>query len=452
MPQIYYKFRNLQQIFELDLRMSEQKNLRWLYSELPTLVEKGVITKDIATKLEEYYGTPEEESKYGLGLIIVGVLGTLLIGGGIILIFAYNWESMPKTWRTFFSYLPLLLAQAIYTYVFFKKKSKPAWVEASSAFLMLMLAASIALISQTYHIGGSLKDFLFSWMGLSIPLLYLMNSRIVGIIYLMGITSFVFNSNYEQHWYWGFLLVAVPYFYTQVWKNKSSNASLWLMWGLAGSFLVAYWGVINMNVAEYSLLGTALILSIYYLLGNKHYENTKNILRIPLQTIAGIGIFILAMILTYSWPIDAYSWDRILSMEKDGFRGILNLIILLGLVLTYVGLLYFHKRKQNGLSYLLIFFPLVLLIGLVISRMGYPIAAKIFANIFLFIWGLTYLKTGVEHKNMTVINQGIGIIGILIIARFFDTNWSIIIKGVVFVILGLGFLVSNFFLSRKMKN
>ena len=42
-------------------------------------------------------------------------------------------------------------------------------------------------------------------------------------------------------------------------------------------------------------------------------------------------------------------------------------------------------------------------------------------------------------------------LAILIIARFFDSDISFIIKGLVFIIVGIGFLVTNAILARRMR-
>ena len=71
--------------------------LRWLYGELPGLVEARVLDDATALRLRQHYGElqpPRSSQRVLLGLF--GLLGTLLIGGGIILLLAYNWEGMSR--------------------------------------------------------------------------------------------------------------------------------------------------------------------------------------------------------------------------------------------------------------------------------------------------------------------------------------------------------------------
>jgi hypothetical protein len=51
---------------------------------------------------------------------------------------------------------------------------------------------------------------------------------------------------------------------------------------------------------------------------------------------------------------------------------------------------------------------------------------------------------------MVWVNIGMFFILTLATARFFDTHWSLLIKGVIFVLLGVGFLIANIMLSRRL--
>ena len=103
--------------------MKNQKAIRWLYQQLPSLIEKGVIQDETAEKIRQHFGDVDEKPDYNIAFLVAGILGAVLIGGGIILIFAYNWENLSKSWRTVLSFLPLIIAQVIYAYVFFNKRN-----------------------------------------------------------------------------------------------------------------------------------------------------------------------------------------------------------------------------------------------------------------------------------------------------------------------------------------
>ncbi|MBX7258419.1 MAG: DUF2157 domain-containing protein, partial [Candidatus Hydrogenedentes bacterium] len=73
-----------------------KKAVRWLYAELPALIEEGIVTPETADRLRMRYGNADEESRVPLALVVCSVLGAVLIGLGIILVLAHNWDEMSR--------------------------------------------------------------------------------------------------------------------------------------------------------------------------------------------------------------------------------------------------------------------------------------------------------------------------------------------------------------------
>ena len=76
-----------------------RKYIEWLYKELPVLVKEGVLTEDNAGRVREYYGEIKKDSGLTIALIIFSIIGSLLIGSGIILLLAHNWQELPRSSR-----------------------------------------------------------------------------------------------------------------------------------------------------------------------------------------------------------------------------------------------------------------------------------------------------------------------------------------------------------------
>ncbi len=432
--------------------MRNRNAIKWLYHQLPSLVEKGVIQAETAENLKQHYGEIDEKPDYNIAFLVAGILGAVLIGGGIILIFAYNWENLSRTWRTILSFLPLIFAQVIYAYVYFKKRDALSWIEASSGFLMLMLASSIALISQTYHIAGSIESFLFIWMLLSIPLLYLMNSSLTAIFYLVGIASWAVNQNgTESVYYWAFLLAFLPHFVINTKKDQASIREILLGWCLVFTIPFGYFGTIEPKIPEYSLICTAFIISNVYLIGELVYKSNQLISR-PFQTFTIGALFIMCMIMGYSWPYEQTSMETLVYGDRyASWAGMINFLFFGANILGFGYLAFLNWKEKKTLNYFVLVFPFFITIGLILTRLDMEIAAILLANIFLFGFGIFYIKSGIQKHRMAMVNVGMLFISALIIARFFDTDWSFVVKGVAFVILGIGFLSVNLLLSKKIK-
>ena len=82
-----------------------------LLKELEELVAQQVITQEVADHIRLYIQERKRTSTSHKLLIIFGVLGASLIGLGIIVLLAHNWDELPRWIKTFFSFLPLLVGQ-----------------------------------------------------------------------------------------------------------------------------------------------------------------------------------------------------------------------------------------------------------------------------------------------------------------------------------------------------
>lgn len=65
--------------------------------------------------------------------------------------------------------------------------------------------------------------------------------------------------------------------------------------------------------------------------------------------------------------------------------------------------------------------------------------------------GITAIKKGAETIDFSLLNFGLLIIAGLIVARFFDTNMSFAIRGLLFIAVGAGFFAANYFVAKKKK-
>jgi uncharacterized membrane protein len=74
-----------------------------LQKDIQELVEANVISPEIANAIQDYYIQKEESSPNKL-VIVFGILGALLVGLGIILIIAHNWDTLSRGIKTFLGF------------------------------------------------------------------------------------------------------------------------------------------------------------------------------------------------------------------------------------------------------------------------------------------------------------------------------------------------------------
>lgn len=135
-----------------------KENYQWLEKELPSWVGEGILTGEGAKALLSRYES-EKFVQRSSGMAF-SLLGFALVGLGIISILAYNWDELGHFERTLLA-ITLLVGSQLFG--FFAKRYRSndtSLLEGSGVLWFLMMGASLAIIGQTYHLGGTVLTFL----------------------------------------------------------------------------------------------------------------------------------------------------------------------------------------------------------------------------------------------------------------------------------------------------
>ena len=138
--------------------MLESSYRKRLARDLPRWREHGWVTADGATAIL----ASVEDERPGMGLsAVIATLGAVLFGVGVIALVAANWELIPRLLR--FGMLVGALAAAYAAAAVLHKRDAPAFAEAAMLIVGLIFAGAIALIGQSYHLGGEFADAVLLW-------------------------------------------------------------------------------------------------------------------------------------------------------------------------------------------------------------------------------------------------------------------------------------------------
>jgi hypothetical protein len=85
-----------------------KKHIKWLFNEIDLWIGKGIITADQGAVLKGRYPAPGESLAWGR--IIFFSIGAVLIGLGVILLFAYNWQRLHKFAKLAVIFAALIIA------------------------------------------------------------------------------------------------------------------------------------------------------------------------------------------------------------------------------------------------------------------------------------------------------------------------------------------------------
>lgn len=419
----------------------------FLLKSLAELIEAGVITESTATDIQTYYQHKSDKSQSRL-FVVFGVLGAILVGLGIILIIAHNWDELPKTTKTAMAFLPLAIGQILCGYVIIKRSADVVWRESTSAFLFFAVGASISLISQIYNIPGNLSSFLLTWMALCLPLVYLMRSSISSFLILIGITFYACETSYwtypgnQSYGYWIVIILLLPHYIYLYKKKPDSNFLLFHNWLLPLSIIISL-GTVADKTGELMFIAYMSLFGLLYIIGNSAALKNKPLRTNTFTLFGSLGTIILLLSLSFDWY-----WKELPLLEV----ALLNtpeFYVLTFITLLAFAMLMWQKTIQSWSSISRMEITFVLFILIFFTGYSSSITPIIMINLLVFALGILTIMKGANQNHLGILNYGLLIITALVVCRFFDTNISFVIRGLLFVGVGIGFFMTNYWMLKK---
>jgi hypothetical protein len=425
----------------------------WLKDELPGLVQNEVLDAAAAERLGRHYQLEALGDRSAARRLILALLGCCLVGAGVILLFAHNWDELSRPLRAAVSLGQLAVAQAIAAYAMTRKPPSTAALESTGALLALSIGAAIALISQTYHLDGELGDFMLAWIVLAAPLLYVLPARIVATLVLLAAPWLAFERLREpDHGFLYCVAIAavLPALELREHANRSAGLTLLARWAFVltvplaaaplvvdrhgGPWLPLYAGL----AASFTALGVIL-------------ERGASFPRRAFSIAGGVGTVLLTLVLSYRDAI-----GQVLSNHPPDYatRSTWPGMAAFGVALLAIGIAaalapqVIRARDHAALTLLGMNTALIAIYGLVYARVSLD-ALAVVVSVLLLLTGGELLALGLRAHSASLSNKGLAVLAILFVARFFDTELSFIVRGLGFVLLGVAFLVVNIMLSKR---
>jgi uncharacterized membrane protein len=420
--------------------------------ELDKLEKAGVLDSDTRIRIESYYAQQPDPSGNRL-ILAFAILGGLLVGLGILLLVAHNWDSFSKSVRLLLAGLPLLISQGICFWALRNRAGNPRWLEPCCTLVVFSLGACIALVSQIYHIPGTMESFLLVWMAGSLPLVYVLPAFLPALLILLGSTVYAVsglmgpeNSEANPQWYWVFFLALLPHYTSLI--RKAPNQ---LQTNLHHAFVAVSIGIsflLVMDETEILMAPAYMGLGALYLVwGHQSWFSIGRRGRQIFSLVGAAGILGVLLSFTYHGV-----WDSILRhplhltqiiQTREGLvSGGLFLLVCAALFLNY-------SAWQNAghlpvlvgaCLFFLLFWTGQFVYGMVV-------------NLVVSLIALWTLWVGAKKGSAGQMNLGLGLASVLIGLRFLDSDLSFEVRGILFIALGLGFFLANYlWIGKRKKN
>lgn len=420
--------------------------------DIPELIEAGIITPETAQKIADYYQHKKSSSTNRL-FIAFGILGSILVSLGIVLIIAHNWDELSRTTKTIFAFLPLVLTQFLCAFVLLKKSNNKAWVESATTLLFFSIGACIALIGQIYHIPGNLSSFLFIWMLLGLPLIYVMRSSMAPLLYLVGITYYAAETSYftfpstTSYAYWGFLFAVLPQYFLAVRNHPKSNFTAVENWLVPLSITIALGTLASgagflLYIAYFSLFG------LFYSIGNNRFFQDHKLINNPYKVIGAIGTVTLLFISS-----SKRFWETVSDLNAELGNWMSYVSFWVGLGISLLAMLYLLRQQKNkSIRELPIFAPLFIIYFILFGIGQYTRTVWILINVMILVVSILTIISGAKKEHLGILNFGLAIITHWIIIRFLNTDLSFVIRGLLLMTIGVGFFIANYWMLKKRKS
>ena len=416
---------------------------RAVLKELPTLESEGLISAEQAARIRARYADNGQSASRML--VVFAILGGLLVGLGVILIIAHNWDDLPRTMRTVLAFIPVLFGQGLVAFHLLRQKVSVGWREGSAVFLACALCSCVALVSQIYHVSGDLSGYLFTCSLLMLPLLYLPGSFITALIYLAMVTWYAWMTHFE-HWsalqqpWLALPLVGavVPFYLLRARENGTGAGFWWLSLCMALAVGVCSQLFFSDLQVEQALSMVALA-SVFTLVPWLHPG--RELRTWPWVLVGALSILIILFVFSFRGP-----WGDVGDHPWGGDAIGAGALIVLSALLYVLSL---RRRKPFER------WPWPEALGLLLVCYGIghysPGVAAFLVNVALLVMGVVNVRMGTATDSLSRMNLGLAIIGLTILMRFFDTDLDFVVRGLGFIAIGAGFLYMNVHAVRQRK-
>jgi uncharacterized membrane protein len=425
----------------------DKKTTSWLYEETKRWTQNGIINNNQAEAIKGLYPLTKAERPWGL-LVFSGI-GAVIIGLGIILLFAYNWDKMTKFSKLAVIFLALIISHSIGVRLFLKSERFKGLGEAISVLGTMLFGAGIWLVASIYHIEEHYPNAFFVWALGALLLALAMPSVIQGILaaVLLAIWTGAEAIEFHQPMFWAIPLLLCIFVLAHRKKSNMLLAvvmlSLWVtMAFLAGSYFESWLTLLILLSVSACYMAAGYISGWY-----GSFRESNGIY----NSLGFAGFIIFLYILSFD------------EMVKEVYRTAPKmspaqlLCFLLPAVLAVAGWVWvLWKMFTTGefkKRYELLLIPLVLVFGywqMFVAPGTFSVAIAVFNVVFL-AQSVLMMGRGCRDGEIAPTVVGSLMLIALTVGRYVDLFESLFTRGVIFIVVGAILFAEGIFYIRSRK-
>jgi len=189
----------------------------WMRSEIAAWRSEGVIGDDVAAQLLGRYA--EAGTRISWGAMLAGAFGALLIGLGIIALFAANWDCFGRGARAAISLAPVVICGGVAAFAAWKGWRTMSLWEPLGILWTIATGAAACLVAQTYQVGGSVPGLILFVALLTLPIAWVTRSVAVMALWPIFGIAWAISTRHVQGTSWltviegvGLMALSIPAF------------------------------------------------------------------------------------------------------------------------------------------------------------------------------------------------------------------------------------------------
>jgi uncharacterized membrane protein len=430
--------------------------IRWLLTEIERWKADGLVSPDQADQLRKRYDQPPAPAADAVpwGLLVFATAGAIVIGLGVILLFAYNWDEIPKFGKLALVFGAIIGAHAGGLRLLAREGWQPKLGEALAALGTMFYGAGIWLVAQIYNIDEHYPNGFLFWALGALGMAWAIRSTANGLlaVILLAIWGCTESLDFHAPEFWSVLLVAgglLPL----AWKERSS---LLLAASLAAIQLLLAVNVFNWGGGAHAFTAT-LAWAVLLVAASRLTDADRPDFGGGAGVMAFFGFgafFVCAYLLSFHQAADGLlNWAREYSPRRalaHTFSWSLFALGLAGWGLIARRSLLSRELEIHREDWLL---PIALLycFGIaVLDQRGWGHFVSWSFNLMLLCVAIMWMWRGCQESRLGPTVLGSLLLGAVVLARYFDLFQSMASRGLAFIILGIIFVAEAMF-YRKMR-
>ncbi len=421
------------------------KHHQWLARQLPVWVDKAIISDSQAATLRALYPAQDTLS---LGRLLLTGIGAVMIGLGVILLFAYNWSEMGKFSKLTVIFGALIAAHAL---AIFTRSRHHVYSESLFALGTMLMGSGIFLVGQIYHMDSHYPDAFLLWSVGALLLAWVLPSltqafmatTLVVTWHLIEVLDFQFPNHAA------FLLVLFGIL-PLLWRLQSPVLARYVAIGLFFTLGFSS-GVVDEHLVATNLVLTATALIGLARIGRFSLNQAQWAMTEEMAKPALLVLVAIMYLMTFGDLADELLLVELRGSVASGYF-LITLVASQAVFFTLV-----FRRRIDGLaiaaelSVLLMLLPPFVALFIPAIEVDELIVLTPFGfNLLLLAMSIWLMVDGARHANRQHMVRGSILFALLAMARYSDLFDSLIARAVVFLLVGAAlFAVSHIYQRNK---